>query len=153
MTHPMLRRRAVAALTLVAALWPAQAAAQEGEEVTFNRDVMPILQANCQECHQPNSIAPMSLLSYRDAYRWGSRIREKVSERIMPPWHIDRTVGIQDFENDRGLTEEELETLLGWIDGGTPYGDALRYAKPYQPVGTPMSIAWTALLNHCCQRS
>ncbi|MCG8469572.1 MAG: cytochrome c [Gemmatimonadetes bacterium] len=97
--------------------------AQEGDAaVTFNRDVMPILQTNCQECHQEGSIAPMSLLTYRDTYRWASRIREKVTERVMPPWHIDRTVGIQEFKNDRGLTDEEIETIVAWIDGGRVEG-------------------------------
>ena len=94
-----------------------------GEDVTFNRDVMPILQAKCQECHQPNSIAPMSLLTYRDAYRWADRIREKVANRIMPPWHIDRTMGIQDFKNDRGLNDAQIETIVSWVDGGRAEGE------------------------------
>ena len=101
------------------------AMAQEGHsDVTFNRDVMPILQANCQECHQENSIAPMALLTYRDAYRWSSGIREKVTERVMPPWHIDRTAGIQKFKNDRSLSDAEIETIVSWIDGGRVEGDA-----------------------------
>jgi len=97
--------------------------APNAAQVTFNRDVMPILQQKCQVCHRPNSIGPMSLLTYRDAYRWASRIREKVSNRIMPPWHVDRSVGIQEFKNDRGLTDGQIETILGWVDGGRVEGD------------------------------
>jgi len=113
----------LAVLALAATTTPVLA--QEGghADVTFNRDVMPILQANCQECHQPNSIAPMSLLTYRDAYRWSSRIREKVGDRMMPPWYIDRTVGIHEFKNDRSLSDAEIATILAWIDGGRVEGD------------------------------
>ncbi len=132
---PQLRiGRSAGALAFVAmgVLVP-DARAQEsghGEEVTFNRDVMPILQANCQECHQPNSIAPMSLLTYRDAYRWASRMKEKVSNRIMPPWHIDTTIGLQDFKNDRGLTGAEIETVVAWVDGGRIEGDPADLPPP-----------------------
>ena len=111
------------ALGVLGAAGPAQAQENDPGGVTFNRDVAPILQANCQECHQEGSIAPMSLLTYRDAYRWASGIREKVSNRIMPPWHLDPTVGIQAFRNDRSLSSEEIGTILAWIDGGRVEGD------------------------------
>ncbi len=123
------------ALAPMVALVPgvlAQAENRPGGEVTFNRDLMPILQANCQECHQPNSIAPMSLLTYRDAYRYARRIREKVSNRIMPPWHIDRTVGLQGFKNDRGLTDEEVDTVVAWVDGGRVEGDPADLPPPVE---------------------
>ena len=105
----------------VAALGPTRAAAQD--HPTFARDVAPIIQQNCQICHQPGSIAPMSLNSFEAVKRYAPRIREQVATRIMPPWHIDRTVGIQEFKNDRGLTDEELETLVTWLDGDMPFGD------------------------------
>jgi len=69
------------------------------------------------------SIAPIHLTNYDEARRYGRRIRAKVSDRIMPPWHIDRTVGIQDFKNDRSLTATEVETIVRWVDGGMPLGD------------------------------
>ncbi len=128
--HGALVLFALAAVQVPAA--HAQTENGHGEEVTFNRDVMPILQAKCQECHQPNSIAPMSLLTYRDAYRYAKRIRAKVSNRIMPPWHIDRTVGIQKFKNDRGLTDDEIETVVAWIDGGRIEGDPADLPPPVE---------------------
>ncbi len=108
---------ATAAVTLA----PAPATAQD--HPTFARDVAPIIQQNCQVCHQPGSIAPMSLTSYEAVKRYAPRIRDKVATRIMPPWHIDRSVGVQEFKNDRGLTDEELETLVTWLDGDMPFGD------------------------------
>ena len=91
--------------------------------VTFSKDVAPILQQKCQVCHQPNSIAPMALLTYEDARKYARRIKTKVSERLMPPWHIDKTVGIQEFKNDRSLSDKEIATLVRWVDEGTPAGD------------------------------
>jgi len=108
--------------------------AQDGEhEVTFTRDVAPILQKNCQICHQPNSIAPMSLITYLDAVIFSQRIKERTSKREMPPWHIDRTVGIQHFKNDRGLSDEDIETIAAWVDAGTPEGD---------PADMPPPVEW-----------
>ncbi len=98
--------------------------AQSGEEkITYAKHVAPILQEKCQVCHQPNSLAPMSLLTYRDVIKEAKSIKAKVESRVMPPWHIDTTVGIQEFQNDRGLTDEEIETIVRWVDAGTPFGD------------------------------
>ena len=90
---------------------------------TFARDVAPILQKKCQVCHQPDSIAPMSLLSYEDARRYARSIRKRVAARVMPPWHIDKTVGIQEFKNDRSLSDAEIDTIVRWVDAGTPAGN------------------------------
>ena len=76
----------------------------QAQSVTFTKDIAPILQQKCQECHQPGSIAPMSLITYEDARKYARRIKTKVSARLMPPWHIDKSVGIQAFKNDRSLT-------------------------------------------------
>ena len=91
--------------------------------VTFAKDVAPILQQKCQVCHQPGSIGPMPLLTYEDARDNARRIKSKVSLRLMPPWHIDKTVGIQKFKNDRGLSDKEIQTVVEWVDAGTPMGD------------------------------
>jgi peroxiredoxin/mono/diheme cytochrome c family protein len=89
--------------------------------VTYAKHVSRILQKNCQECHRPGRIGPMSLLTFKDALAWSDTIREVVSERRMPPWHADPHYG--KFSNDRRLSKEDRETLLAWIDNGTPRGD------------------------------
>src|SRR6266849_10659325 len=98
-------------------------AADAARPVTFTKDVAPILQAKCQECHQPNSIAPMSLITYQEARPWARSIKERVATRQMPPWHIDRGVGVQKFKNDMSLTDEQVETIVRWVDGGALPGD------------------------------
>jgi hypothetical protein len=98
--------------------------ALQAQSVTFTKHVAPILQQKCQECHQPGSIAPMSLITYEDARKYARRIKTKVAGRLMPPWHIDKTVGIQSFKNDRSLTDEQIATLVKWVDNGTPLGSA-----------------------------
>ena len=91
--------------------------------VTFTKDVAPILQEKCQVCHQPNSIGPMPLITYADAKASAEDIKDKVSARLMPPWHIDKTIGIKDYKNDRGLTDAQVSTIVNWVDAGTPMGD------------------------------
>src|SRR5262245_47680442 len=95
----------------------------QAEQVTFSKDVAPIFQKKCQECHQPNSIAPMSLITYQDVRPWARSIKERVSTRQMPPWHIDRSVGVQKFKNDMSLTDEQVDTIVAWVDGGALQGD------------------------------
>lgn len=98
-----------------------QAAAKPA--VTFTKDVAPILQEKCQVCHQPNSIGPMPLISYSDAKASADDIKEKVSARLMPPWHIDKSIGIKEYKNDRGLTDAQVSTIVRWVEAGTPMGD------------------------------
>ena len=95
----------------------AGASAEADTAPTFSRDVAPILQRSCQQCHQPTGIAPMSLLTYREARPWARSIRDRVERRLMPPWHLDTTVGIQDYKNDISLTQEEIDTVVRWVDG------------------------------------
>ncbi len=97
-------------------------AQQTHEVITYAKHVAPILQEKCQVCHQPNSVAPMSLLTYEDARPYAELMKYKVENRIMPPWHIDRTVGIQRFQNDRGLSNEQIETIVRWVDQGAQFG-------------------------------
>jgi hypothetical protein len=104
--------------------------------VTFAKDVAPILQQKCQVCHQPNSIGPMSLITYEEARSNARKIKARVSARLMPPWHIDRTVGIQEFKNDRGLTDDQIQTIVRWVDDGTPMGDPKDLPPPL-PVEHP----------------
>ena len=108
-------------LALAADAKPANTGARE--QVTFSKDVAPILQAKCQECHQPNSIAPMSLITFQEARPWARSIKERVATRQMPPWHIDRSVGVQKFKNDMSLSDAQVDTIVRWVDGGAVEGD------------------------------
>jgi hypothetical protein len=110
--------------------------------VTFTKDVAPILQQKCQACHQPNSIAPMPLVTYEDAREFARPMRTRVAARVMPPWHIDRNVGIREFKNDRGLTDAEIATIVNWVDGGMPRGDAKDQPAP---VKFPDPDSWQLL--------
>ncbi len=99
------------------------ARAADAPTPTFTKDVAPIFQEKCTACHRPDSMAPMSLQTYAEARPWARDIRARVADRQMPPWQIDRTVGIQQFKNDRSLTDEQVDTIVRWIDGGAPQGD------------------------------
>jgi hypothetical protein len=99
------------------------AADSVSKPVTFARDVAPIFQAKCQECHRKGTAAPMSLVTYDETKPWAKLIKERVSTRTMPPWHLDRTVGIQKFKNDASLTDEQIDTIVRWVDAGAPLGD------------------------------
>src|SRR5437588_584081 len=126
--RPLRIRLAAPVLILVSTI-AAQAAPPQ---VTFSKDVAPILQAKCQECHQPNSSAPMSLISYQDARPWSRSIKERVAARQMPPWHIDPSVGVQKFKNDMSLSADQVDTIVRWVDEGAAQGDPkdLPPAKP-----------------------
>ena len=99
------------------------ASGPESEGVTFTKDVAPIFQRSCQVCHRPGQMAPMSLLSYEEVRPWARSIKQRAARREMPPWHIDRTVGIKDYVNDRSLTDEEITTIVRWVDSGAPRGN------------------------------
>jgi peroxiredoxin len=88
--------------------------------VTYSKDVAPILQKRCQECHRPEQSAPFALMTYDDAVKHARMIREVTSQRRMPPWHADSRHG--KFSNDRRLARAEIDTLAAWIDAGMPRG-------------------------------
>lgn len=107
---------------------PVPGAAQgQGNDVTYSRDIAPILQRSCVKCHRPNSLAPMPLLTYDDVRPYARRIRERTALRdkrgVMPPWFIERDIGIQYFRNDEALSEQEIETIAAWASAGAPEGD------------------------------
>ncbi len=89
--------------------------------VTFTKDVAPIFYKHCVECHRAGSIAPMSLMTYKDARPWAKSIREKVLDGVMPPWHADPRYG--NFKNDRRLTKTEIDTIVAWVDAGAKEGN------------------------------
>jgi hypothetical protein len=114
------------AATLLFGLDPCLAFAQEAPraDVTFTRDVAPILQRSCQHCHRPGSIGPMSLLTFEDARPWARSIKARVSQRQMPPWHVDRHAGsIHKFKDDPSLSDAEIATIARWVDSGAPRGN------------------------------
>ncbi|HEV8600198.1 MAG TPA: hypothetical protein VGQ69_12610 [Gemmatimonadales bacterium] len=120
-------------------LVPALALRPQADTLTFARHIAPILQQKCQVCHRPGSIAPMSLLTYDDVRKYLVLIKYRLQTRTMPPWHIDRTVGIREFKNDRSLTDAQLNTIVRWIDSGAPAGNP-RDLPP--PVRWPDATAW-----------
>src|SRR5690348_8493184 len=99
------------------------AAKLENKPVTFAKDVAPILREKCEECHRKGTVAPMSLVTYQETRPWAKAIKERVVTRNMPPWHLDKTVGIQKFQNDRSLTDEQIDIIARWVDSGAPLGD------------------------------
>src|SRR2546430_9054578 len=105
-------------------------AADAGQPVTFSKDVAPILQSKCQDCHQPNSIAPMPLITYEQTRPWARAIRQRVAARQMPPWHIDQSVGVQKFKNDISLSDAQIDTIVRWVDSGAPLGNPNDMPKP-----------------------
>ncbi len=99
-------------------------------QVTFTKDVAPILQERCQTCHRPDTFAPMSLLTYEEARPWAKSIKQKVVAREMPPWYIDKNVGIHNFKNDVSLTDKEIATLAKWADTGAAKGNPADMPPP-----------------------
>jgi len=129
-------KRAGLAMILVASCYPAMSAqppaATSSSPVTFSKDVAPILQKACQNCHHPGAIAPMSLLTYQDARPWARSIKQKVTTREMPPWYIDRHVGITSFKGDPSLTDAEIAVISRWVDQGAPAGNPADMPPPRQ---------------------
>ena len=121
----------VGAMGLVAL--PTSLFAQTPAPPTFTKDVAPIFQNKCESCHRPDSIAPMSFISYEEVRPWARSIRERVATRNMPPWHIDPTVGIQHYKDDRSLNQKQIDTILTWVAAGAPKGD---------PKDMPPPMAW-----------
>src|ERR1700686_3546691 len=91
--------------------------------VTFSKDVAPIFEKSCQSCHHQGTMAPMSLMTYSEARPWAKSIKERVVRRDMPPWHLDKTVGIRQYKNDRSLSEHDIATIIRLVDSGSPQGN------------------------------
>ncbi len=116
----------VVALTALSSVAATPTASVSGP-VTFSKDIAPILQRSCQNCHQPNSVAPMSLISYKEVRPWAKSIRERVLIRdkrgAMPPWYIEKNIGIQHYKNDISLNDLEIAKIAKWADTGAPEGN------------------------------
>jgi hypothetical protein len=111
-----------------------QAPAKGGEAVTFTKDIAPILQRSCQNCHRPNSIAPMSLLTYEEVRPWVRAIKVRTSLRskpnAMPPWFIEKDIGIQQYKGDISLSDDEIDKIARWADNGAPQGNPADIPPP-----------------------
>ncbi len=129
----MVPKLCVAALMFVGAAMAAEISYPPVTPVTFNKDVLPILQKNCQSCHRPGQIAPMSLLTYQSARPWAKAMKSAVVQRMMPPWFADAQYG--HFTNDRSLKPEDIDTIARWVDSGALEGDAK---------DTPPPVEWPA---------
>jgi len=97
---------------------------------TFTKDIAPIFQDKCEACHRPDSIAPMSLVTYAEARPWAKAIKARVGDHTMPPWAIDHSVGVQGFKNDRSLDEKQIDTIMKWVDAGAPQGNPKDMPRP-----------------------
>jgi len=97
-------------------------------QVTFYKDVAPVLQNRCQECHRPGEIGSFSMLTYNDVRPWAKAIKNSVLSKKMPPWFADPKFG--HFSNDRSLSQQEIDTLVGWVDGGAKEGKPEDAPKP-----------------------
>ena len=123
-------------LTLLA---PLCARTVNAQTVTFSKDVAPILQQKCVQCHRPGEMAPMALRTYQEARPWARSIKNKVSRREMPPWFVDRNIGIQKFKNDGSLSAAEIDTL---VNGSMPVRPRATHADMPQQRVFPDSGGW-----------
>ena len=123
MTRSMMRF----AVTGLMAGITAMAAETAPAQVTFSKDIAPILQRSCQNCHNEQGLAPMSLITFKDARPWARSIKERTALRdkrgVMPPWFIEKSIGIQQFKNDPSLNDSEIAMIGKWVDSGAPEGN------------------------------
>ena len=96
---------------------------ESAPQVTFSKDIAPIFQAKCDSCHHPGTAAPMSLITYKDSRPWARSIKQRTALRDMPPWHLDKTVGVQQFRDDISLSDEQIALIGKWVDEGSPEGN------------------------------
>src|ERR1700675_3618565 len=121
----------------------AQSSASPGD-VTFTKDIVPILESSCQSCHRPNGAGPMSLVTYEEIRPWARAIKERTHlgphAGVMPPWFVEKDIGIQNFKSDPSLTDEEKAKIRKWADNGAPRGNP---ADMPPPVNFEDSDKWT----------
>ena len=123
-------------------------------EVTFSRHIAPILQRSCQNCHRPEGVAPMALVTYEDARPWARAIKQRTGigprAGVMPPWYVEKNIGIQQFHNDPSLSDAEIALIAKWADSGAPRGNPADLPPPKEwpdgrgwAIGTPDLIVKT----------
>src|SRR5439155_20501930 len=103
-------------------------------EVTFTKHIAPIIQRSCENCHRPDGVAPMSLVTYEDARPWARAMKQRTSigpkAGVMPPWYVEKNIGIQKFHNDPSLSDDEIATIAKWADSGAPRGNPADMPPP-----------------------
>ena len=103
------------------------APARKAGEVTYSRDIAPILQRSCLTCHNPDGGAPMSLTTFEEVRPWARAIKTRTGmgphAGVMPPWFIEKNIGIQHYKGDPSLSTEEIEKIAFWADNGAPQGN------------------------------
>jgi len=119
----------------------AEPSSQTGAQVTFAKDIAPIFQEKCQDCHRKGAMAPMSLVTYEEARPWAKSIKQRVATKQMPPWHIDQAVGVRQFKNDMSLSEQQISAIVRWVDLGAPLGNPSDMPKAKQ---WPSDDEWQA---------
>ena len=111
---------------------------------TFSADIAPIMFDKCSSCHNPDGIGPMPLLSYEQVKPYAGLISLKVQAREMPPWHLDKSTGIQAYKNDVSLSDEQIDTIVAWVNGGMPEGDPANLPpEPELPDGSRWQLSST----------
>ena len=104
------------------------------QTVTFTKDIAPILQRSCENCHRPDGVAPMSLVTYEDARPWARAIKQRTGigprAGVMPPWYLEKNIGIQQFHNDPSLSDDEIAMIGKWADSGAPRGNPADMPPP-----------------------
>jgi len=105
-------------------------------EVTYTKDIAPIVQRSCENCHRPGGVAPMSLATYEDARPWARAMKVRTSigpkAGVMPPWYVEKNIGIQKFHNDPSLSDDEIAAIAAWADSGAPRGNPADMPPPKQ---------------------
>src|SRR6185436_18638351 len=105
-------------------------------QVTFTKDIAPVLQRSCQNCHRADGVAPMSLVTYEEARPFARAIKQRTSigphRGVMPPWYVEKNVGIQKYKNDPSLSDVELAAIATWVDSGAPLGNPADLPAPRQ---------------------
>jgi hypothetical protein len=147
---------AVLAVSAISALQTPLPPAAPGGTVTFTKDIAPILQKHCQTCHRPDSIAPMSLITYEDVRPWARSVKSRTGlgphAGVMPPWYAEKGVGIQEYENDPSLSDQEIQAIARWVDSGAPQGNPADMPPPLTfsddwTIGTPDLIVESPIVE------
>jgi hypothetical protein len=126
----MVKLLLLAALSVVIAPAPVAAQTAADNQITYSKDIAPILQRSCQRCHRPDSVAPMSLLTYQEVRPYAREIKRRTALRnapwsrgAMPPWFLEKNIGIQKMKDDISLSDEEIARIAKWVDSGAPEGN------------------------------